>query len=69
MTGGLSARRRAGRDARVRSALRRRYGSFGLEAIGGAAALAARLEGDAETSEAALVCALGTEIEAKLRAR
>jgi LAO/AO transport system kinase len=67
--GSLAARRRSGRDARVRSALLRRYGSYGLDAIGGGAALAARLERNPQSPEPTLVAALGAEIEANLRAR
>ncbi len=37
--GELEPRRRRGRDAFVRDALRQRYGSFGVEALGGADAL------------------------------
>jgi len=65
----LARRRRAGRDARVRAALERRYGSYGLEALGGRAALEARLSGEIDRSATALVGSLSGEIEARLRMR
>jgi LAO/AO transport system kinase len=64
--GGLAERRARGRIEYVLSALTRRYGSFGLERIGGAAALRARLRAGAEPGFAA-AAALGAEIEEALR--
>ena len=57
----LRERRRRGREAQALDALERRYGSFGLERLGGRAAVAERLaKGDAPA-------ALGRAIEDALR--
>jgi len=64
---GLAARRRCGRDGFVREALRARYGSYGMEALGGPEALSDRLRGDPSSAGFALVEALGREIEDALR--
>ncbi|HSJ96095.1 MAG TPA: methylmalonyl Co-A mutase-associated GTPase MeaB [Myxococcota bacterium] len=61
------ARRRRGRESLVAGALERRYGSFGIERIGGPEGLRARLRSAGERSGFALVLALGHEIEAALR--
>lgn len=63
-----AARRRRGREALVAGALERRYGSFGLERIGGRDALRARVRAAGDASGFALVLALGQEIEAALSA-
>ncbi len=68
-SGSWPERRRAGRDARVQGALLRRYGSYGLEAIGGSAALETRLAQAARSSGAALQAQLAEEIELRLRTR
>ncbi len=60
------ARRRAGRLARVRTALATRYGRFGLERFGGVAAIEAWLADHAESSVEAAIEALGHGIEAAL---
>ncbi|MDX1650487.1 MAG: ArgK protein, partial [Myxococcota bacterium] len=65
--GRLLARRREGRDAFVREALLARYGSFGLETLGGAQVVEARLRAEPGASGFALVDALGAEIEDALR--
>jgi LAO/AO transport system kinase len=62
-----AARRRRGRDALVAGALERRYGSFGIERIGGPDGLRARLRDAGGRSGFALVLAIGQEIEAALR--
>ncbi|MEB2344244.1 MAG: hypothetical protein OZ948_05845 [Deltaproteobacteria bacterium] len=64
-----AARRRRGREALVAGALERRYGSFGLERIGGLDGLRVRLREAGDRSGFALVLALGREIEAALRAQ
>jgi LAO/AO transport system kinase len=66
-SGGLAARRRRGRDAWLRSVLARRYGSFGLEALGGAEVLAKRAAEAPDAPGFALEIALGAEIERALR--
>jgi LAO/AO transport system kinase len=63
----LRDRRRAGRDAFVLEALVARYGSFGLDAVGGAPAVEARLRAEPEASGFALVADLGAGIEEALR--
>jgi GTPase len=65
--GSLAERRRRGRDRFVLEALRLRYGSHGLAAVGGESALADRLGGDPGASAFALVERLGGEIEEALR--
>lgn len=66
-SGELLRRRRAGRDARILDTLERRYGSYGLEAVGGRPALAARLAAERATRASALAAQLASEIEARLR--
>ena len=63
----LEARRRRGRDAWLREMLSRRYGSFGVEALGGDEALVARSAAAPDASGFALELALSTEIERALR--
>jgi LAO/AO transport system kinase len=63
---GLRERRRRGREGFVLEALELRYGSFGLEAVGGAPAVRARIAGEASATGVALVTALGREIEEAL---
>jgi len=60
------ARRQRGRDAAVQGFLASRYGSFGLEAIGGMAVVTERLAKQARASGFALAAALGREIESSL---
>lgn len=66
-SGALRARRSRGREAYVRDALERRYGSYGLARLGGRDAVAARLRERPEGSAFALVLELGREIEDALR--
>lgn len=61
-----AARRRRGREALVAGALERRYGSYGVERIGGLEGLRARLRAAEDATGFALVLALGREIEAAL---
>ncbi len=67
--GGLRERRRRGREAHVSEALERRYGSFGIDTLGGRAALAARVRESGPESAFALLASLGREIEEKLACR
>ncbi len=59
-------RRARGREALVSDALERRYGSYGVERLGGRPAVCARVREAPEVSGFALVLALGREIEAAL---
>ena len=64
-TGVLAQRRRKGRMAYVMESLERTYGSYGMEAVGGRAALEQRiLASDSPTG--ALLARLGQEIETRL---
>lgn len=65
--GALAERRRRGRDRFVAEALRARYGSYGLAAFGGAAALAERLAAEPDASGFGFAERLGREIEEALR--
>jgi LAO/AO transport system kinase len=65
--GALAERRRRGRDRFVLETLRARYGSHGLRAVGGEAALADRLAGEPGASGFGLAERLGREIEEALR--
>ncbi|HEU4428397.1 MAG TPA: hypothetical protein VFT98_06555, partial [Myxococcota bacterium] len=65
--GALAAKRRRGRDAWLLGTLARRYGSYGLAAVGGAETLAARLAAAPDASGFALELELGAEIERALR--
>jgi len=71
--GELAARRRRGAVAFVLDGLERRYGSFGLESVGGRGALARRLAAEADAGGEgpgfARVQELGAEIEAALDGR
>jgi len=64
--GGLVERRRRGSDAFVRETLERRYGSHGLECLGGILGLQERLRDDAGASPFASILTLGREIEESL---
>jgi len=64
---GLRKRRRRGREAFVLEALELRYGSFGVESIGGPPALRARIREDDTATAFALIASLGREIEDALR--
>lgn len=66
-SGELGRRRRRGREAFVRDALLRRYGTHGVASLGGEEALLARVQRDEASSEFALLLALGREIEEALR--
>ena len=63
----LRERRRRGRDAFVRKALEHRYGSHGLEQLGGPKAIALRLAERRDAACFALVDELGREIEESLQ--
>jgi LAO/AO transport system kinase len=63
----LAERRHRGRDRFVTETLRTRYGTHGLTALGGADALAKRIDAEPSASGFALVERLGTEIEEALR--
>ena len=64
--GELVERRRRGSDAFVRETLERRYGSHGLEHLGGSLGLERRLRDEAGASPFASILALGREIEEAL---
>jgi LAO/AO transport system kinase len=65
-TGALATRRRRGTDAFVLETLERRYGSFGLERVGGARGLEKRLRDEPALSPYARLLALSREIEEAL---
>jgi LAO/AO transport system kinase len=65
-SGAGTERRRRGRDGAVSAALRRRYGSFGIGALGGADALRERLALAPDASGFGLIETLGEAIEAAL---
>lgn len=65
-SGELALRRRRGADAFVIEALERRYGSFGLERIGGRGALERRLRVEPSAARYGIVAALAREIEEAL---
>ena len=62
-SGERAARRRRGRDRYVAERLRARYGSFGIDALGGDTALGERIAAEPEASGFRLAHALGAEIE------
>jgi len=62
-SGEHASRRQRGRDRYVAERLRARYGSFGVDALGGEAALAERVAAEPEASGFLLVDTLGREIE------
>jgi LAO/AO transport system kinase len=66
-SGALAERRARGREAYVFQALAQRYGSYGIERLGGSTALARRLRENPDTSSFALVLGLGRQIEDALR--
>jgi LAO/AO transport system kinase len=63
----LASRRRRGRDAFVLEALERRYGSYGVDQLGGRRALADRLAERDDAPSFALLADLGREIEEAIR--
>jgi LAO/AO transport system kinase len=65
-TSTLEARRRAGSDAFVLETLARRYGSYGLDRVGGVRRLEKRLRSEPQSSAFARILALGREIEEAL---
>ncbi len=65
-SGALARRRRAGAITLILDALNRRYGSYGLERIGGADTLRARLDAEDAPPGFAQLAALEREIEAAL---
>lgn len=66
-SGELRERRLRGRAAFVIGALERRYGSHGLERVGGRPAVGARVEGDPARGGFAWIAEIGREIEDALR--
>jgi LAO/AO transport system kinase len=68
-SGALKERRRSGRIAVAHEVLLRRYGSFGVERLGGPEVLEAQLQRDSGSSAMGLVQAVGREIEAALAGR
>ena len=65
--GEIAARRAAGREAHVIESLARRYGSYGVERLGGADAIDARIRAGEPISSFAWLDVLGREIEDALR--
>jgi len=65
--GALRERRLHGREIQLIGALERRYGTFGIEQIGGRRALRERVREDDRASAFALMARLGVEIEESLR--
>jgi len=65
-SGSLALRRRHGSEVFVLETLAQRYGSYGLERLGGRAGFEKRLRTEPSTSPFALVQALGREIEEAL---
>jgi LAO/AO transport system kinase len=66
-SGELSVRRLRGRVAFVVDSLERRYGSYGIERLGGRDALRARVKSRAAEGGFALIAEIGREIEDALR--
>ena len=66
-SGGLRERRQRGHERCVLDGLARRYGSHGLEKLGGAAGVAARVREIEGASALAVIACLGREIEQALR--
>ena len=62
-SGGLRERRQRGHERCVLDGLARRYGSYGLEQLGGATGVAARIREIEGASAPALIACLGREIE------
>ncbi|MCH2171584.1 hypothetical protein MK489_12440 [Myxococcota bacterium] len=67
-SGALGERRRRNRETFVLATLERRYGSFGIESVGGADALRQRIQRREAASAYGLVDELGQVIEAELAA-
>jgi len=66
-SGGLRARRARAAEALVLDGLATRYGSYGLDALGGRAAVLERVREDPSRSAFGWLAALGAEIEDTLR--
>ena len=66
-TDSLRGKRLRGRETQLLQTLERRYGSFGMEQLGGRQALLERMRADDSASSAALQDRLGREIEDGLR--
>jgi len=66
-SGQLAERRRSGRDSQLVEALERRYGSHGVDLLGGRSAVARRVADAKSDSPFSLLAALGLEIERALR--
>jgi LAO/AO transport system kinase len=62
-TDSLREKRLRGRESQLIQTLERRYGSFGVERLGGRGALLERVRADGSTSTVALLDRLGREIE------
>jgi LAO/AO transport system kinase len=62
-TDSLRERRLRGRETQLLQMLERRYGSFGMERLGGQQALSERVRADGSASTVALLDRLGREIE------
>ena len=65
-SGALAERRKRARSSFVLDALERRYGSFGIERLGGREAVRARLLAEPEGGGNAFGIGLAREIEAEL---
>jgi LAO/AO transport system kinase len=65
--GALAARRAAGAEAHVIESLARRYGSYGIERLGGVGGVRGRMREHPSTGSFAWLDALGREIEDALR--
>jgi LAO/AO transport system kinase len=66
-SGGLRERRQRGHERCVLDGLARRYGSYGLEQLGGATEVGARIRKIEGASAPAVIACLGREIEQALR--
>ena len=62
-TDSLRDKRMRGRESQLLQTLERRYGSFGVERLGGREALLERVRADGSASTVALLDRLGREIE------
>jgi LAO/AO transport system kinase len=65
-SGALRARRQSGCEAFVLVTLENRYGSYGIESLGGRDAVLERIRSDSQATSFALAAALGLEIESAL---
>jgi LAO/AO transport system kinase len=65
--GELRARRRSGRESQLIDAIERRYGSFGVERLGGRAGVEKRIRDAGEASAFSLLAALSRDVERVMR--